>query len=184
MKTYQSHKTVQAAKVIAAEMDQSTGGARLSLEGGATEAVSRDWLIKHGEQGVYGGYFVRYPGDGYTSWSPASAFENGYTELGAEVAGLPVAGYKPTQSAGAIAFVNELKQAEERALRLLDQLDMCCIPEAFETPAMPAPDLRWVSIARTDIQKGFMAAARAVFQPGRVALPEDAQPDASAESAP
>lgn len=90
-----------------------------------------------------------------------------------EVQGLPVAGYKPTQSLGAIAFVNALKEAEERALRLLDQLDQVVVPPALGAPDMPAPDTRWVAIARTEIQKGFMAAARAVFQPGRVTLPED-----------
>jgi hypothetical protein len=34
-------------------------------------------MIKHAPQ--VGGYYVRYP-DGYESWSPAKAFEEGYTE--------------------------------------------------------------------------------------------------------
>lgn len=74
--------------------------------------------------------------------------------------GLPVRGYQP-QSAEAIAAVNELKAAEERVLRLLDGL-----------PAKGA-DPRWAAVARTQIEQGFMAANRSIFQPGRIALPED-----------
>ena len=38
-------------------------------------------LKKHDPQ--IGGYYVVYPGDGYKSWSPAQAFEEGYTREGA-----------------------------------------------------------------------------------------------------
>nr|WP_165972821.1 hypothetical protein [Martelella mediterranea] len=37
----------------------------------------------------------------------------------------------------------------------------------------PDIDKRWLALARTSIEQGFMAANRAVFQPDRVALPED-----------
>jgi len=75
--------------------------------------------------------------------------------------GLPVAGYKP-QSPEAVALVNSFKLAEERLLRSI---------EDAQVPAGLAP--RWVAIARTHFEQGFMALNRAVFQPGRVALPED-----------
>ena len=39
-------------------------------------AVSADWVSKHNP--VDGGYWVQYP-DGYESFSPAKAFEDGYT---------------------------------------------------------------------------------------------------------
>ncbi|MDR5655404.1 DUF7681 family protein [Ruixingdingia sedimenti] len=79
--------------------------------------------------------------------------------------GLPVSGYRP-QSDKAVAIVNGNKVLEERILRQLDQLAQD-----------PAIDRRWLAIARTNIEQGFMAANRAVFQPGRAALPEDAAED-------
>lgn len=72
--------------------------------------------------------------------------------------GLPVAGYRP-QSDDKVALVNANKQAEERVLRILDAL-----------AEQPEIDKRWLAIGRTEIEKGFMAVNRAVFQPGRVEL--------------
>lgn len=76
--------------------------------------------------------------------------------------GLPVAGYQP-QSEDRVAVVNANKKSEERILRLLDEMaaskELC--------------DPRWVAIGRTHIELAFMAINRAVFQPSRVALPED-----------
>jgi len=80
---------------------------------------------------------------------------------GGEVKGLPVAGYKPTQPDWAVALVNENKLLEERVLRQIEK----------HGPA--STDGRWVSIAKTQIEQGFMALNRAVFKPGRVTLPED-----------
>ena len=34
-------------------------------------------------------------------------------------------------------------------------------------------DKRWLAIAQTHFNEGFMALARAVFQPQRIKLPED-----------
>lgn len=75
--------------------------------------------------------------------------------------GLPVSGYRP-QSEEAVAIVNSNKALEERLLRVMDDM---AGSDMF--------DQRWLSIARTDLEKGFMALNRAVFRPGRVALPED-----------
>lgn len=75
--------------------------------------------------------------------------------------GLPVSGYKP-QSDEAVAIVNANKAAEERILRMLDLLR-----------GDAGVDQRWLSIGRTHIEEGFMALNRAIFQPGRVTLPED-----------
>lgn len=83
-----------------------------------------------------------------------------------EQTGLNVPGYKPTQPQWAIDAVTELKHAEERAHRLLDDL----VTKGAEV------DQRAVSLARTGLQQAFMWAARGVFQPTRVQLPEDAQP--------
>ena len=76
---------------------------------------------------------------------------------------LPVQGYT-TQSDAKVALVNEFKQDEERLLRKI------------ETAANDVGlrfDGRWGSIAKTHFQEGFMALNRAVFQPQRIALPED-----------
>ena len=44
----------------------------------AAPAVTRAFMARH--QPEVGGYFVRYE-DGYESFSPAAAFESGYTRL-------------------------------------------------------------------------------------------------------
>lgn len=75
--------------------------------------------------------------------------------------GLPVQGYRP-QSDDKVQLVNQSKQLEERVLRFLD--DLKSDPEA---------DQRWLAAGRTDIEKGFMAVNRSVFQPKRATLPED-----------
>lgn len=78
--------------------------------------------------------------------------------------GLPVSGYRP-QSSGAVALVNRAKVIEERVLRFLDELK-----------ADPAVDPRWLAIGRTQIEQGFMAANRAVFQPVRLDIPDEPSP--------
>jgi hypothetical protein len=75
--------------------------------------------------------------------------------------GLPVSGYQP-QAADRVALVNHAKALEEAVLRHLDAL-----------MADKDTDKRWASIARTQIEEGFMAANRAVFKPSRIALPGD-----------
>ena len=75
--------------------------------------------------------------------------------------GLPVHGYQP-QSTAAVDVVNENKVLEERVLRRIDDL-------------VGVVDGRWLAIARTKIEEGFMAMNRAVFQPKRIDLPEDVE---------
>ncbi len=77
--------------------------------------------------------------------------------------GLPVAGYQP-QSSDNIQRVNTNKVIEEEVLRQID---------AYQS--MVGYDKRWLSIARTHIEQGFMALNRAIFQPKRVSLPSDAE---------
>lgn len=76
-------------------------------------------------------------------------------------AGLPVAGYKP-QSATNVEMVNANKTAEEQLLRVCDTLKM-----------NHNIDQRWLAVARTHFEQGFMAMNRSVFRPGRVDLPGD-----------
>jgi len=72
--------------------------------------------------------------------------------------GLPVAGYRP-QANDKVELVNANKIAEEKALRILDRL-----------AELPETDLRWLDLARSAIEQGFMCANRAIFRPGRVDL--------------
>ena len=78
-----------------------------------------------------------------------------------ERTGLPVAGYVP-QAQGNIDIVNENKAAEEVILRMLDALD-----------SSGKADGRWLAVARTHLETGFMAMNRAVFKPSRVKLQGD-----------
>ena len=75
--------------------------------------------------------------------------------------GLPVKGYKP-QSDEAVRLVNANKIAEEIFLRRMDEMK-----------GADEIDQRWLAIARTNIEQGFMALNRAVFRPERVELDED-----------
>lgn len=89
MPKYVSHKKVWALKIKSVLQDNeyaSNGeiseilGAELEVEepGYAPVRVDRDYLYKH--QPKAGGYYVVYE-DGYKSFSPAKAFEEGYDKL-------------------------------------------------------------------------------------------------------
>lgn len=81
-----------------------------------------------------------------------------------EHTGLPVHGYQ-TQPQTRIDIVNENKVQEEELLRKLD--GMLVVPHEF--------DARWIAIARTHFEQGFMALNRAVFRPARVDLEQMAK---------
>lgn len=93
--------------------------------------------------------------------------------------GLPVAGYR-TQSDANVAIVNQNKELEERVLRQIDRISGRSRTGTLDSQQF---DQRWVSIAKTQIEQGFMALNRAIFQPGRVTLPEDAPQAGSSEAA-
>lgn len=73
--SYQSHKIVQAAKIESVSEPDNDGVTTLGLGWLGVQFVERDWFAAHSPE--VGGYFVRY-NDGYTSYSPAEEFENGY----------------------------------------------------------------------------------------------------------
>ena len=86
MPQYVCHKKVWALKISAIEFDsvraeregrETTGGAWLTVAepGFAEFEISPDFLRKSLPQ--IGGYLVQYE-DGYKSYSPAKAFEDGY----------------------------------------------------------------------------------------------------------
>lgn len=85
MRRWKSHKVVEAGKIDAIEAIYGSGWfLRLDtvegwLSGGVK--VDGDYMSKHNPR--VGGYYVRYA-DGYESFSPAEAFESGYTPLDAD----------------------------------------------------------------------------------------------------
>jgi hypothetical protein len=80
---YQSHKKVWALKILelnhTGTPDQESDGSLMMVPVNAAYApikLTADFVRKHSPK--VGGYWVQYE-DGYTSFSPAEAFENGYT---------------------------------------------------------------------------------------------------------
>ena len=72
---YECHKRVRAARIDCVA-NGDTDDATLFLSTGAMVKVTQRWLdSKHAE---VGGYYVVYE-DGYASFSPQKAFEDGYT---------------------------------------------------------------------------------------------------------
>lgn len=89
MPKYRCHKEVWALKIKAIEFDSDKAQTeQRETDGSATIApdderyasfkVDADYVRKH--KPVAGGYYVVYE-DGYKSFSPAEAFESGYTRI-------------------------------------------------------------------------------------------------------
>lgn len=76
---YQSHKIVHALKIKDIQL-RPEGGVIVvpEDEGYGPFGLSAEYAFKH--EPKVGGYYVQYP-DGYESWSPADAFESGYTAI-------------------------------------------------------------------------------------------------------
>lgn len=73
---YKCHKEVRAAKIATIEYKEENK-IFLNFENGYDPVeVNFEFVAKHNPS--VGGYYVLY-NDGYQSWSPAEAFENGYT---------------------------------------------------------------------------------------------------------
>lgn len=73
---YKSHKLVRAAKVVDVITDVNSYDYSFKLDTGDVVPPPKG---KHDANPV-GGYYVEYA-DGYTSWSPAKAFEEGHTRV-------------------------------------------------------------------------------------------------------
>lgn len=89
MPRYKCHKEVHALKIDAVHLDtdvakiegrETTGGAWIypADKGYAPFEVDHAYVSKHKPEP--GGYYVVYS-DGYKSFSPAEAFESGYTRI-------------------------------------------------------------------------------------------------------
>lgn len=76
MPLFKSHKTVRAAKIEGVRNDWAEQG--VHVEGLGLVRMGDEWMAKHKPEA--GGYLVEYE-DGYRSFSPAKAFEDGYTAI-------------------------------------------------------------------------------------------------------
>ena len=78
---YKCHKEVYAAKITEIVSHESNGEGLHTLvfgEIGGYNCVTDEWKDRFKPE--VGGYFMQYE-DGYTSFSPAKAFEEGYTKM-------------------------------------------------------------------------------------------------------
>ena len=75
---YNCHKQVRAAKIKDIVVNQENGFGTLYFEDPTLtpQTVTAFYMGKHDPKA--GGYYVQYA-EGYQSWSPAKAFEEGYT---------------------------------------------------------------------------------------------------------
>jgi hypothetical protein len=93
---FECHKVVRAAKIVSiAYVGEKQY--RLSLSGGLHVDVTQNWVLNKGA--VTDGYYVQYE-DGYASFSPAVAFETGYTPIEAAAEASPVKGTETDEAQG------------------------------------------------------------------------------------
>lgn len=164
MPQYQSHKKVWALKIKRVELRPANGHIiHPEDEGYAPFEVSDEYIQKHNPQA--GGYYVVYK-DGYQSWSPAEAFESGYTTAKLNAGQPALKGYRNLSQAE-IDLMNEIKEAGEQLRHLVTRVQN-------HINSQPAPEVphsqvtnpgRWAALAQTDLQTGLMALTRAVAQP-------------------
>lgn len=108
MKRYQSHKVVEAARIVAAEK-QEDGRWHFVHEDGTQDTCTIDEAprFRITEQDM--GYVVRYP-DGYVSWSPSLPFEQGYSDL-TPVDPLPEVNLSFSEALAAVKIGHRLQRA-------------------------------------------------------------------------
>lgn len=76
----------------------------------------------------------------------------------------PIKGYRDIPEFK-LQMVNDIKESEEMVLRRIDMIQEA--PKEFDV------DQRWIAIARTHIEQGYMAMVRALMHPKRIDLPGD-----------
>lgn len=78
MPRWKCHKTVYADKIIAIQPTESGDIWQLACGGYVPASITAEVSKRHAP--LVGDYIVHYE-DGYRSWSPAKAFEEGYTRI-------------------------------------------------------------------------------------------------------
>lgn len=163
MQRFQSHKIVEAGQITAVDVPSTPDpDAMVSITLRDTEHQVRVTSAKlarwyesaraGGHRHLVGGYLVRYP-DGFESWSPAEAFEEGYKPVQPSSGKSAIKGYREL-TATEIANMNAVKEHGAKVGDLVEAMS-----------AVEELDQRWISIARTHLQQGFMALTRAIAKP-------------------
>lgn len=82
MPKWKCHKEVHALKIAALEVHSDGSATIVPSDGGeyAPFEVDADWVSRFKGGSDDPGYYIAYA-DGYKSWSPADAFEEGYTQI-------------------------------------------------------------------------------------------------------
>lgn len=78
MPRYTSHKTVHAVKIAAVEIHEDKSATIAPADGATAFKTFPGWAERWKGTEDDKGYYVQY-GDGFASWSPTKAFEDGYT---------------------------------------------------------------------------------------------------------
>src|SRR5262245_30828898 len=89
MPRYQCHKQVWALKIAAIEFEADGSAEIAPAESGYGTVLTRPGFRSRFHGDIYSsdlGYYVVYK-DGYQSWSPTDAFEEGYTRIGGDPPG-------------------------------------------------------------------------------------------------
>lgn len=81
MRKYQSHKIVEACKITPDNSRFQDNGSLTVMVDGRGWHIPAARIASHTPEEVQDGYIVVYPPDHFVSWSPAKAFEDGYTIL-------------------------------------------------------------------------------------------------------
>lgn len=112
MKLYVSNRVREAGKIL--EIVAGPDSYLLKLEDGEEVRVSAQFIERHTPQ--VGGYFVRYPDDGYESYCPAPILESdSYTEVSSSSNGQMTFG-------GALALLKERLQGRPGRLAPTGQI--------------------------------------------------------------
>ena len=162
MNKYQSHKIVDAARILRFDASKDAEGEvcyDIDLEGEdevfvVTAAIGNRLLqmAADADTTVINGQLMLYP-DAYISWSPRAQFDGGYDLLQPTSGKSQIAGYREL-NAGEVAAINDVKGVGKMLGDFID------IQRADEEC-----DQRWVSIGATELQKGLMSLTRAIAKP-------------------
>ena len=166
---YMSHKKVRAGKIIEATNAQAEPLVNLLLGCGITYCVDK----AHFENRVMatdggmnpltkavGGYWVWYE-DGFESWSPAEAFEGGYTPV---VADAPTRAQTQERQDVGNTFrggYRPLTAAERRSvISLKDEAAM--LWDVYESARCDGAEPRKIALAKTALEESVMWATKAI----------------------
>lgn len=165
MNRYQSHKIVEAAKIISANPSLDAEGDAcmdFELEGEAQifsvsqeagERIAR--MANEAGMALADGFLMNYleAGNDWISWSPAEVFAGGYDLVQPSSGQSKIVGYRELD-AGEVAAINDVKQLGQVIGSFVDiqRGDEQC-------------DQRWVSVGVTHLQQGLMALVRAIAKP-------------------